>query len=754
MNKVAPMIISHSGGQGVRSTALHPVEVTFERFCEQMAAVTVGGKDGPYIVRGGEFVPGHATRADENLLAAELLMIDADQSFDENGEIHHYAPPFDEAVTALEALGHPFFINTTHSHTPDAPRWRAYFPCRMSPNDLAPTVTMIVDQLIALGLNIVNVAENNRWSQPWYKPRVPSEEALKAFRAHSRLTGTPIDTIMAHALADERKKGADKIRAETFAAVPDAQIKPVAPAPITPIESFNKAHDLSWVRSQLERNGYRFAGKQGDVYRYISPTSTTKTAGVVLFRGKLGDWCTWSHHGAHDPLSGKVCDPFALEAMMNHNGDSSAASKAWIQEVRRSDPNAFRQKQEAVVEMSVEKFLQPGGIEPVTPQPSLVDTVEAFAFDVSQVPPRPWIVSGMLLHGYVGLLVGTGGAGKSLFSLQLATAIAAGANWGGFFVRKPSRVMVLNAEDDIPEQRRRLIGIKERMGVDVAGIGDRLLLANDPPSLLVTQRDPATKTQIATPLVAQIIQTIQERQIDVLIVDPFAETLSGDENASEDIRWVMKIWRDQIARATGCAVLLVHHTPKYSSGMAGDANAARGSGAINAAARTSWTVFPMTEEEATAAGLSTEDRHRYVRVDDAKMNYGMLSGTARWFEKQEVDIGNAVDETPSDKVGVLTPWELPGAFDSVSTETVRTIIRDIAKAFEARDPYKYGRGVKKGVDRCLVDFVASRAQTDAPKAERMIKTWVANGVLTRETYIDIEQRKERTGMNGNVGLVG
>ncbi|MEY3747579.1 MAG: hypothetical protein RL194_1038, partial [Pseudomonadota bacterium] len=133
------MIISHSGGQGVRSTALHPVEVTFERFCEQMAAVTVGGKDGPYIVRGGEFVPGHATRADENLLAAELLMIDADQSFDENGEIHHYAPPFDEAVTALEALGHPFFINTTHSHTPDAPRWRAYFPCRMSPNDLAPT---------------------------------------------------------------------------------------------------------------------------------------------------------------------------------------------------------------------------------------------------------------------------------------------------------------------------------------------------------------------------------------------------------------------------------------------------------------------------------------------------------------------------------------------------------------------------------------------------------------------------------------
>jgi predicted P-loop ATPase len=36
--------------------------------------------------------------------------------------------------------------------------------------------------------------------------------------------------------------------------------------------------------------------------------------------------------------------------MMNHNGDSSAASKAWIQEVRRSDPNAFRQKQEPVVE--------------------------------------------------------------------------------------------------------------------------------------------------------------------------------------------------------------------------------------------------------------------------------------------------------------------------------------------------------------------------------------------------------------------
>jgi hypothetical protein len=249
--------------------------------------------------------------------------------------------------------------------------------------------------------------------------------------------------------------------------------------------------------------------------------------------------------------------------------------------------------------------------------------------------------------------------------------------------------------------------------------------------------------------VEKIANTIRQKAIDVLIVDPFAETLAGDENASEDIRWVMKIWRDEIARTTGCAVLLVHHTPKYSSGMAGDANAARGSGAINAAARTSWTVFPMTVEEAQAADIAESERHRYVRVDDAKANYGILSGTARWFQKHEVDIGNGTDEWPSDRVGILGPWALPGPFSGLSYDAINACLDAIDRGIEDDDMRPTGQLFSIRADagaRYVVPLIQERLGVDEGRAKRIMKTWKETGLLVDHDYEDPIQRKPRKGI--------
>jgi RecA-family ATPase len=62
------------------------------------------------------------------------------------------------------------------------------------------------------------------------------------------------------------------------------------------------------------------------------------------------------------------------------------------------------------------------------------------------VPPREWLVEGLIPHKTVTLFSGDGGTGKSLLSLQLAVAVAS----GGSFLGKPVKqgdVIVLSVED-------------------------------------------------------------------------------------------------------------------------------------------------------------------------------------------------------------------------------------------------------------------------------------------------------------------
>ena len=83
------------------------------------------------------------------------------------------------------------------------------------------------------------------------------------------------------------------------------------------------------------------------------------------------------------------------------------------------------------------------------------------------------------------------------------------------------------------------------------------------------------------------------------------------------------MFRD-IARSGNCSVLLVHHTAKppqgTSDGHAGNMNTARGASALVGVARVVQTLFGMSETDAQQNGISRDDRHQYLRLDDAKAN--------------------------------------------------------------------------------------------------------------------------------------
>jgi len=421
-----------------------------------------------------------------------------------------------------------------------------------------------------------------------------------------------------------------------------------------------------------------------------------------------------------------------------HSGDHKAAFRALYAERRAATtPRSLSEPPPVDPEDPgpAPEDIHPDDLEPdregefaaaAEPPEALIRTVDAFDFDETLIPPRPWIVPGVLLSGYTHMLVAPGGSGKSLFTLQLAIMLATGETWGEWQPRKPCRTLVINVEDDLDEQRRRLAAARRIMGKDALALRGMIDIAEDPESIIVARADPNRKTVVTTPIVGALRAYIEEHNIGTLIVDPFAETFEGDENSNSEVKWAMKIWRDEIARPTGCAVYLVHHTTKGVENGAGNADITRGAGAIVNSTRITATLMPMSTAEAEALGIDVAERHKYVRYDDAKTNQSLKSGFARWFEKVGVQLDNGTEELPADEVGALRPWRPPSVFDGITLSHLKRV-QDAVGNGRWREHQQAAEWVGYAVaDALMMD-------ADDPKDRKrivaMLKEWIRNDAL-------------------------
>lgn len=382
-----------------------------------------------------------------------------------------------------------------------------------------------------------------------------------------------------------------------------------------------------------------------------------------------------------------------------------------------------------------------------------LEVVDAFDFEEADIPVRPWLVPGALLAGYTHMLAAPGGSGKSLFTLQLACALAAGIEWGGFAPRKRYRSIVVNVEDDIHEQRRRLSAAARVMGLDPRTLRGWIYLVDASQGIVVAGRDPNKGSLVTTPVTEKLRSFITENSIDVLWADPFAETFEGDENDNSEVKWAMKIWRDEIARQTKAAVYLVHHTTKYAANGAGDANVIRGAGAIVNSTRISATLMPMTADEATAIGIDQSERHLFVRYDDAKSNQSLKTNTAKWFRKESVELTNGTGFEEPDEVGALVPWTPPNAFDGISTASINMALDRIDEGIIDSDGVVTGvrytsstRGGSRESGRWAGGLLMEMLGTTEAQAKKMLASWVKTGVLVEQNYHCPEQRRERNGL--------
>ena len=339
----AQLLVSVAFSPGpAKNTSIEARSLTFEDLAAMLANPQIGEKGGSYYIRGGDLTA--PKREDKNLRSADLLILDGDGRIDPaTGEVLQGAPPMERATAVLDRLGLAYIAHTSHTYDPGVlEKWRIIIPAKLKhETDLLACVGYITSKLHAAGVLLEVVKEMKVWSQPWYLPRVRDAKALAGFKYLANLDGQafPVgDAIRWYVTNDDE---VDPPRGSSAAAAEDGNR--------SVIKQFNADHGLDWVRGELQAHGYKFSHHVGakNQWRYIAPGSSTGAPGVTVFRGTEGDWCAYSHHGAHDPISAKkLVDPFGLYALFYHGDDAKAAAKAlWAEDrSRNSSPSNSGEK--------------------------------------------------------------------------------------------------------------------------------------------------------------------------------------------------------------------------------------------------------------------------------------------------------------------------------------------------------------------------------------------------------------------------
>lgn len=253
----------------------------------------------------------------------------------------------------------------------------------------------------------------------------------------------------------------------------------------------------------------------------------------------------------------------------------------------------------------------------------------------SDEPPALDLILPGMLAGTVGSLVGSGGTGKSWLALQFAIAVAGGPDLADICPGASGPVLYLPAEDPASAIMHRLHAL--------GGV------------IPEAERSALSERLRIVPLMGHRIDLFEEAWQSVLlreaegqrliVLDTIRRFHSAEENSSGAMADLLGIL-EGICHKTGATVLFLHHSGKGSAatGEGGAQQAARGSSVLVDNVRGGqWNVVTMTESEARAYGVDEDLRRHYVRLVQAKTNFGPPIPD-RWLMR-----GDA---------GILTPVEL------------------------------------------------------------------------------------------------
>jgi hypothetical protein len=267
-----------------------------------------------------------------------------------------------------------------------------------------------------------------------------------------------------------------------------------------------------------------------------------------------------------------------------------------------------------------------------------------FAKDVDwdNIPPRPWIAGRRLLRGFVSVMTGPGGVGKTALTVTTALSYSlnrnlldptnTNPNWK-LHLEKPLRTYIYGLEDDIDELKRRVKSVMNFHGVDPMEVGDTLLLGDGSVDRLILAIS-NSKGLVRTDLVDKLIEVLIGLAVDVLILDPCVKLHVCNENDNGEMDFLMAILKEIAIRAN-CAIWLIHHSGK--TGTATDPHGGRGASSIVAAGRVSETLSTPSKGDYERYGFGRD----MVKLEPTKANMSPIGeDSAQWLRISGYPVGN------------------------------------------------------------------------------------------------------------------
>ena len=253
----------------------------------------------------------------------------------------------------------------------------------------------------------------------------------------------------------------------------------------------------------------------------------------------------------------------------------------------------------------------------------LVQPIDIMAAFETPPPPMDMVLPGML-SGTVGSIVAQGGAGKSWLALEIAIAVAGGPDLPEIGIPAHGSVVYLPAEDPSVAVQHRLHALAPHVTPDARRAVAAALTIYPLMGRSVDMMQPAWASAL-------------ERVADgarLVVLDTLRRFHIEDENASGPMAQLLGVM-EGICERTGTSILFLHHTAKGAAlNGAGDVQqASRGSSVLVDNIRGGqWNLSGMTEAEATRYGIDGGDRRRFVKLVQAKCNFGPPIAD-RWLER-------------------------------------------------------------------------------------------------------------------------
>ncbi|MBQ9043830.1 MAG: AAA family ATPase [Eggerthellaceae bacterium] len=262
-------------------------------------------------------------------------------------------------------------------------------------------------------------------------------------------------------------------------------------------------------------------------------------------------------------------------------------------------------------------------------------------FRYGDVPePIPEVVEGLICEGDKVMLASASKAGKSYAAIELAVAIAEGAEWLGRRCEQ-GKVLYVNLELKPAKRQERMRMVYDAMGLEPAHASD------------IGYMDLRGKAVALDKLARSIVRRAANRGYRAVIIDPLYKVMEGEENDQAAVkRFCLNL--DYLTDRLGAVVFFVHHYSKGDQWGKSAIDRASGSGVF---ARDADALLNATE-------LELDEAQRRQREDlwvgDACRAY-LAANVPNWESLIDADASLAGgDKLVSECRRVLDPLRLSG----------------------------------------------------------------------------------------------